>query len=136
VAEGLADLGLEVVLGRRPEPVVASHLQPLGICYDADVAAAVADASEVLGAVRGNAAWRLHAEGIDPEVVTEELARWGLLPRARAAKAVEFLLHPTWRAYITCYVEGLPLCRRFVDGDPAQFSRLLTEQLIPADLAA
>jgi hypothetical protein len=136
IAEGLADLGLEVVLGRRPEPVVASHLHPLGIRYDAEVAAAVADASEVLGAVRGNAAWRLHAEGIDPEVVTDDIARWGLLPRARAAKAVEFLLHPTWRAYITCYVEGLPLCRRFVDGDPTRFSRLLTEQLVPADLAA
>ena len=40
------------------------------------------------------------------------LERWGLLPRARAEKAVEFLTDPTWRAYISCYVEGLPLCRR------------------------
>jgi hypothetical protein len=64
------------------------------------------------------------------------VARWGLLPRARAAKAVEFLLHPTWRAYITCYVDGLRLCRRFVSGTPARFSELLSEQLVPADLAA
>jgi hypothetical protein len=35
---------------------------------------------------------------------------------------------------MTCYVEGLPLCRSFVAGDPARFRRLLTEQLIPSDL--
>jgi hypothetical protein len=136
VAEGLADLGLEVVLGPRPEAIVAEHLHPLGIRYDAEVIAAVSEASEALGAVRGNAAWRLHAEGADPEVVIDEVARWGLLPRARAAKAVEFLLHPTWRAYVTCYFEGLRLCRRFVAGDPARFSELLSDQLVPADLAA
>jgi hypothetical protein len=136
MAEGLADLGLEVVLGPRPEPVVAEHMRPLGIRYDAEVIAALADASESLGAVRANAAWRLHAEGADPDVVTDEVARWGLLPRARAAKAVEFLLHPTWRAYITCYVEGVRLCRDFVASDPTRFGRLLNEQLVPADLGA
>jgi hypothetical protein len=136
IAEGLADLGLETVLGPRPEGVVAGHLRPLGIRYDADVIAAVSQAGEALGAVRGNAAWRLHVDGADPDVVIGEMARWALLPRARAAKAVEFLLHPTWRAYISCYVEGLPLCRRFVGGDPTRFARLLTEQLVPADLVA
>ncbi len=136
MAEGLADLGLEVVLGPRPESVVAEHLRPLGIRYDAEVIAAVSEASEALGAVRANAAWRLHAEGADPELVVDDVARWGLLPRARAAKAVEFLLHPTWRAYVTCYVEGLRLCRRFVAGAPERFAELLSEQLVPADLAA
>jgi hypothetical protein len=28
-------------------------------------------------------------------------------------------------------VEGLPLCRSFVHGDPARFERLLSEQLTP-----
>jgi hypothetical protein len=63
-----------------------------------------------------------------------ELARWSLLPQKRAEKAVEFLMHPTWRAYITCYVEGYQLCKSFVGGDPARFSRLLREQLTPAEL--
>jgi hypothetical protein len=134
LAEGLADLGLEVVMGRHPEAEVAAHLAPLGIRYDAEVVAAVADAGEALGAVRQNAAFRLHEDGADPEVVIDEVARWGLLSRDRAAKAVEFLTHPTWRAYLTCYVEGLPLCRTFVGGDPARFERLLTEQLTPGDL--
>ena len=47
---------------------------------------------------------------------------------------MQFLTDPTWRAYISCYVEGLPLCRRFVAGDPARFERLITEQLLPSDL--
>jgi hypothetical protein len=134
LAEGLADLGLEVVMGRRPESIVAGHLRPLGIPYDAEVVAAVAEAGEALGAVRQNAAFRLHEDGADADVVTAEVARWGLLSHDRAAKAVEFLTHPTWRAYLTCYVEGLPLCRAFVGGDPARFERLLTEQLTPDEL--
>ncbi len=136
LAEGLADLGLEVVMGRRPEPLVAAHLRPLGIPYDADVVAAVAEAGEALGAVRQNAAFRLHEDGADVDTVSDEVARWGLLPADRAAKAVEFLTHPTWRAYLTCYVEGLPLCRAFVGGDPTRFDRLLSEQLTPDTLIA
>jgi hypothetical protein len=134
LAEGLADLGLEVVLGPRPEPTVAGHLRPLGIRYDAEVAAAVADAAEALARVRGNAAFLLHEDGVPVEQVVDYVARWALLPRPRAEKAVEFLTDPTWRAYVTCYIEGLPLCRRFVHGQPERFARLITEQLIPADL--
>jgi hypothetical protein len=66
----------------------------------------------------------------------DEVARWAVLPRPRALKAVEFLLHPTWRAYVFCYIEGLRLCRRYVGGDPARFERLITEQLTPTSLAA
>jgi len=134
VAEGLADLGLEVVMGRRPEAAVAEHLRPLGISYDPDVVAAVREAGEALGGVRANAAFRLFEDGADPDTVIDEVARWGLTSRPRAEKSVEFLLDPTWRTYISCYVEGLPLCRRFVGGDPARFARLVTEQLTPQDL--
>jgi len=135
LAEGLADLGLEVAWGRHPEPTVADHMAPLGIRYDTEVVAAVADAGEALGAVRTNAAFRLHEDGADPDTVIDEVARWGLMQRDRAAKAVEFLTHPTWRAYLTCYVEGFPLCRAYCAGDPARFDRLLSEQLTPGDLA-
>ncbi len=136
MAEGLADLGLEVVMGRRPESAIAEHFHPLGIRYDTEVVAAVAEAGEALGAVRQNAAFRLHVDGADPEVVVDEVARFGLQSRERAEKTVEFLTHPTWRAYLTCYVEGLPRCRRFVRGDPARFDRLLGEQLTPDQLEA
>jgi hypothetical protein len=134
IAEGLADLGLEVAIGRRPEEVIAGHLRPLGIPYDAQVVAATSDAGELLGAVRGNAGLLLHDRGIDADAVIDYVARWSLMSRPRAEKAVEFLADPTWRAYVYCYIEGLALCRRFVKGDPARFERLISDQLTPADL--
>ncbi len=135
LAEGLADLGLEIVAGRRPEPVVAGHLRPLGIPYDADLVAQLSEAGESLGAVRGNAALLLHDHGADVDTVVDYLARWSLLSRPRAQKAVQFLTDPTWRAYVYCYIEGVALCRRFVAGDPARFGRLISDQMTPADLA-
>jgi hypothetical protein len=136
LAEGLADLGIEVLLGPEPEPLVEQHLRPLGVPYDAEIVAAVRDVGEILGAVRGNAAWMLHQDGASVDDVVTYLERWSLLPRPRAQKAVEFLTDPTWRAYISCYIEGLPLCRDFVAGDARRFERLLTEQLVPEDLLA
>jgi hypothetical protein len=134
LAEGLADLALEVVMGRRPEAEVSAHLVPLGIPYDPEVVAAVSEAGEALNAVRANVAWLLHEEGASVDAAIAYAERWALLPRNRATKAVEFLTSPTWRAYISCYVEGLPLCREYVAGDPTRFATLLTEQLVPSDL--
>jgi hypothetical protein len=136
LAEGLADLGLEVVVPDRPDDLVAEHLRPLGIPYDPEVAARVRKAAETLGEVRGNLALLLHEEGADPDDVVAYAERWALLPRNRAQKAVQFQTDPNWRAYIFCYLDGLRLCRSFTAGDPARFERLLTEQLLPADLEA
>lgn len=136
LAEGLADLAIEALLGPHHEPVLAELLHPLGIRYDTEVVAAVSTAGEALSAVRGNAALILHDRGGSEDDAIAELVRWGLLPRERAAKSLAFLTHPTWRAYIFCYVAGLPLCRGYVAGDPARFERLLTEQVVPAELAA
>jgi hypothetical protein len=136
MAEGLADLGLEVLLGDRPEPILADHLGSLGLRYDAEVVAAVSAAAEALSAVRGNVALLLHEDGADADAAVAYFERWSMLPRNRAEKSVQFLTDPTWNAYIFCYVAGLPLCRAFVGGDPHRFERLLTEQLTPADLAA
>ena len=136
LAEGLADLGLEVICPDRPDEVAASHLRPLGVPFDAEVAARVRSAGEALNDVRGNLALLLHDEGRDVDEVVAYAERWGLLPRNRAEKAVQFQTDPTWRAYIFCYLEGLRLCRGFTAGEPANFERLLTEQLLPDDLVA
>ena len=134
IAEGLADLALEIIAGPMPEPVVAEHLRGVVDGYDPETVAAVRVASESLDAVRANAAWMLHASGEDVDTVVDYLEHWSLLPRVRAEKAVEFLTSPTWRAYISCYVEGLPLCRNWVGGDRSRFSTLVHEQMTPADL--
>ena len=136
LAEGLADLGLEVVMGARPQVPVAEVLRSAGIAYDADTAGAVAEAAEDLGYVRGNAAFMLHADGRDGGDVADYVARWAMLPDNRAAKAVEFIADPTWRAYVTCYIEGFRLCRSYVAGEPERFGRLISEQLVPEDLRA
>jgi hypothetical protein len=135
LAEGLADLALEALLGPAPEPLLAELLHPMGIHYDAEVVAAVGAAGEALSAVRGNAALLVHDRGASIDDAVAELERWGLLSHERATKSMGFLTHPTWRAYIFCYVAGLPLCRSFVAGDPDRFLRLLTEQFTPADLS-
>lgn len=136
LAEGLADLGLEVIVGRRPETVVAEHFKPLKVPYDADLAAELASAAEVLGSVRGNAAILIHDRGRGVDDATDYVARFALMSRQRAAKAVEFLVDPTWRAYTFCYIDGVRLCRQFVGGDAGRFERLISEQLIPAQLVA
>jgi len=134
VAEGLADTALSVVAGDEADEVVADHLRAAGLDYDAGLANEVRGATTSLEGVRGNAAWMLHAEGRSTDEVVDYLERWGLLPRNRAEKSIQFLTSPTWRAYVTCYVEGHPLCRDWVAGDPARFEVLLTEQMLPADL--
>jgi hypothetical protein len=136
LAEGLADLGIEALLGPAHEPILAELLHPLGIRYDTEVVAAVSTVSEALSAVRGNATILLHDRHRPEEEAVAELERWGLLSHERAVKSMGFMTHPTWRAYIFCYVLGLPMCRTFVGGDPQRFDRLLAEQFVPADLVA
>jgi hypothetical protein len=136
IAEGLADLGLEIVAGERPEPLLSEHFRPLGIPFDGDVVAEVSAASEVLAAVRGNAAILLHDRGRSLEEATSYFERWALTPRIRAAKTMQFANDPTWRAYVFCYIDGLRVCREYVKGVPARFERLVTEQVVPAQLLA
>lgn len=136
IAEGLADLGIEVILGSHPEATLAEHFRPLGIRYDADVVAEVSAASEVLGSVRGNAAIMIHDHGRSVDEGVAYVERWGLMSHARAAKAVEFCMDPTWRAYPFCYIDGLRVCRAYVAGDPERFERLIADQLTPSQLVA
>jgi hypothetical protein len=136
IAEGLADLGLEVVAGERPEPIVETHLKPLGIPYDAATAAEVAQAGRKLGSVVGNAAIGIHRDGWSADQAVSYLERWALRPEKRAAKTVEFITDPTWRAYQFCYIDGFRLCRQFVSGDPSRFERLISEQMVPDQLVA
>ena len=136
IAEGLADLGLEVIAGSRPEPVIAEHLRPLKVPYDADLAAELSEATQALRSVRGNAAIMIHDRGADADEAIAYVARFALVPRARAAKLVQFLVDPTWRAYEFCYIDGLRLCRSFVGDEAGRFERLISEQLIPGQLVA
>lgn len=136
MAEGLADLGLEALVGPDPHLAVEPMIRAAGLVYETEAVAALAGFSDVSGRARGALAVALHAEGRPTDDVVALAERWLLLDHARATKAVQFIADPTWRAYVFCYAEGHRRCRAFMAGDPGRFLRLLDEQLTPADLVA
>lgn len=132
VSEGIASLAAEMV---GAYDIAAGVYADLGVPYDAATVDAVREAREALDTVAVNAALLLHEEGGARDDVVSYVERWQLVPREHAAKGVDFLMHPTWRAYVSCYSSGYGLCKRWVNGDARRFRRLLTEQLSTADLA-
>jgi hypothetical protein len=134
IGEGIAMLASEVLLGDEAERVTAAHVQGTGVRYDPDLSRAVREANRPLARVGGNVALLIHTRGASEKEASEYSMRWGLSSRLRATQSVRFVTDPVWRAYITTYTDGYELCRKWVDGDPARFKRLLTEQLTPADL--
>jgi hypothetical protein len=134
MSEGIAGLASEILLGDEEQEVTAAHLAGTSVAYDPDVSPAVQAAMPPLGGVRGNTALLLHTRGASQEEAVEYLMRWALTSRKRAEQAIRFQTDPVWRSYVSTYTAGYELCRDYVDGDPARFKRLLTEQLTPADL--
>ena len=136
MAEGLADLGLEALLGSEPHEAVETMVRAAGAPYELESVRALSRFGDVSGRTRGLLAVQLHDEGLDVDTVIANAERWLLLDHHRATQVVRFLNDPTWRAYVFCYVEGYRRCRDFVAGEPERFARLLDEQLLPADLVA
>jgi hypothetical protein len=136
VAEGIASLAAEMALGDEQQAVTAEHVRGAGVAYDPELSRAVQHAARPLRQVGTNAALILHADGGSVEDARAYLMHWGLTSERRADQALRFITDPVWRTYGTTYTDGYRLCRTFVDGDPARFKRLLTEQLTPADLGA
>ncbi|HEX5148302.1 MAG TPA: hypothetical protein VFW02_04425, partial [Candidatus Limnocylindrales bacterium] len=147
ISEGLADLGRRFVV---PEDEHAGLLVELyeraGLAIAADPteareaaerSVALAVHRDVLGAIRGNAAILLHADGWSHDDVLSYLRDVGRYVPAVAAKRLEFIEHPLWRTYVFVYAEGEALLTRWLDAVPAperakRFGRLLHEQLTPA----
>jgi hypothetical protein len=136
VSEGIATLGLEILLGDEAEELTAEHVLSTGVAYDVDLSRAVKRARRPLDHVGGNAALMLNAGEISTDETREYLMHWGLFSEQRAKQALRLAVHPAWRAYVTTYTDGYRVCRDFVAGDAQRFRRLLTEQLTPADLIA
>lgn len=135
IAEGIAMLAPEILLGEEIEEVSARCLLPLGIVYDTVGSAAVRQAKELLVAVRANLALMLDEDQIDRAGTRAYARRWLLEDDDYVNRVVENLYDRHWPPYESCYPEGLQVCRRFVGGDPDRFGRLLQEQLTPATLS-
>jgi hypothetical protein len=136
VSEGIASLAPELALGDDLQDLAAEHAREAGVPFDPEVSRAVREAARPLGTVGTNAALMLHDGGASEDDVREYLRRWGLASERRIEQALRFQTHPVWRSYGTTYTDGYRICKAFVDGDPARFKRLLTEQLTPADILA
>jgi hypothetical protein len=136
VSEGIASLASEILLGDDEEQVIARHVEGTGVTYDPELSRRVKKAREPITYVGANMALLIHTRGASEDDAIEYCMRWGLTTRRRAEQSVRFITDPVWRSYISTYTAGYDLCREFVDGDPARFKRLLTEQLTPADLTA
>jgi hypothetical protein len=134
ISEGIAELALEALLGAEADEVGAAILQPLGIPYDPAVAAAVREAWEMLRPVRTNLAMMLDERTVSRQDARDYLRTWRLEDDEFIDRSLASLLARNWKPYESCYTDGLALCRRYVNGDPGRFQRLLAEPLIPVDL--
>jgi hypothetical protein len=133
ISEGIGELALGMALGQDEQELTAKLVAGTGTPYDPDVSREVQEATESLS-VMGNVALMLHSEGRSTDEAKEYLMHWALVSEPRAEFALRFVTDPMWRTYATTYADGYALCKEYVDGDPARFKRLLTEQVAPADL--
>jgi hypothetical protein len=136
VAEGIAEVGPELVFDSNEQNVIARVLEPLGVAHDADVAARVVEARDLLDTVGSNLELLRLERGKSRDEVREYARRWSPQPAERIEKTLDWIDNPALRGYIHCYPEGLRLGREFVRGDPACFKQLLTGHFVPEDLGA
>lgn len=134
IAEGIAMLAPEILLGDEIEEVGAAVLRPLGIDYDTRVSAAVRRAHDLLLPIRANLAIMLDEDRIDRDGVRAYLRRWRLEDDAYIERIVAGLCEREWPPYESCYPEGHRLCGSFVGGDSQRFGQLLRQQLTPQAL--
>ncbi len=132
LSEGIACHGLEVLCGEEAEELGARCLRPLGIAYDAEVAASVREAEQLLLGVRPNVAIMLDEESLSDREAREYARRWMLQDDEQVERSVDSLEGRIWRPLESCYPAGLECCRRYTEGDPTRFRELLHEQITPA----
>lgn len=95
-------------------------------------------ATGVLRYVTGNASILYHTGQLNREQTIEYIQTYALSTPERAAKSFSFLSHPLYRSYVFTYTWGYDLIAQATKGQDKRplFQRLLTEQLLPSQLAA
>ncbi|QHE71436.1 DUF885 domain-containing protein [Rhodococcus sp. WAY2] len=140
MAEGLADLALESIVGENWGLWAQEIYADLGLRFDGEQAQRLSAASGQLLGVRQDAALMLHDERRSADDVALFLQRWSLSTPERARQSLRFLSSPLWRAYTSTYVEGYRLLGGWLAEVPVgaerseRFRRLLDEPLVPSAL--
>jgi hypothetical protein len=136
VSEGIAEIGLDVVLDADGRDEAYAVLAAHGIEFDRELTQRIAKVLERLGTAADDAALLIHQHGVSKDEAQRHIEQWGLATPERAARGIRFVTDPAWRAYAITYTAGERLCRNYVDGDPARFRRLLTEHVRVGELVA
>ena len=139
IAEGIATTALEIIFPAGSAfQWAAEELYPaLGMAMDSTALSALTEARQALRYVSSNAAIRYHT-GIDNEEQTiDYIMTYALSNRQSAEKRFAFLSHALYRSYVQTYTNGYDLIEAASPGDKAAlFKRLLTELVLPSELAA
>jgi hypothetical protein len=134
VAEGIATLAPEVLLGGKGGPALAAIIEDAGVEFDLEHARAVEQALEPCKWAQVNAALLLHEGGASEAETHAYLERWALLTPEWADHMLRFFNEPTSRSYVLTYAAGRDLCRAYVARAADGFTRLLSEQVRVGDL--
>ena len=140
ISEGLAMWAWEIIFeGNQLADFLRDELYPLAGLgaqqVERDIGVIRANESTI-GVVDGNAALMLHRDGRAPEEVQEYLAYYGLVTPERAAKGLEFMLHPLSRSYIFNYAVGRKLLGPLLQGPDRveNYARLLKQPFTPSQV--
>lgn len=136
VSEGIAEVGLDVLLDDELEGSLEDVLRSHGLDANLGLAFEIDRTRELLRQVGLDAALLIHENGAAASEAQAYLEHWALVSPEDAAHSVRFITNPTWRAYAITYSAGRRLCRGYVNNDPARLRTLLTEQVPIADLLA
>lgn len=141
IAEGIAGVAVEMIFpdGGHHEWTVEVLLPTAGLPADEspERLQRIAEVSERLRYVSGNAAILFHTGQLDEERTIEYIRTYALSNEDRARKSFSFISHPLFRSYIFTYTQGRDLFKQATQGQDqiALFRRLLTEPFLPSQLA-
>ncbi len=133
LSEGIAETGGDL-LDSECRAAAYDVLRKHGIDVEPELTEQISKVFEPLRTVALDAALMIHQDGASHDDAQAYIERWNLVPPDQAKHSVSFATDPTWRAYVVTYSAGRDLCRDYVGGDPARFTRLLTEHVRVGDL--
>ncbi len=140
IAEGIATTAPQIILpGREQHDWLVDAILPaagLPPAIPADLER-IARARDMLRSVNCNAAIFLHTGQLNETETLDYIRTYALATEQRARQTLRFITSPLFRAYIFTYTEGHELIARAApDGRRKLFKRLLTEQVLPSELAS
>ena len=110
VGEGIAELGLEVIIDAELERELdaTSPPRPRG---RSRAGVSIGRARQPMRGIGLDVALMIHEHGLSAEEARAHYEHWAMSPPERSASAVRFATDPTWRAYAITYSVGETLCR-------------------------